>query len=82
VSTASRTYTTERDGGVEYQYDATWERFGNSVTWSARVRRRQGESFSVIDGQFNLGQSPGAVDVEAAVRRLVETSIEDRVGVD
>jgi hypothetical protein len=79
VSTASGTYTTERDGGLAYQYDAIWHRNGATVTWSARVRR-DGESFSVIDGQINL--AIGVIDPEAAVRRLVESSIEQRVGVD
>lgn len=79
MSAASGTYTTTRDGHLRYQYDATWDRSGTTVLWSARVRR-EGESFSVIDGQINLG--PGVVDVEAAVRNLVEHSIEHRIGVD
>jgi hypothetical protein len=50
------------------------------LTWSARVRGPSGESFSVIDGQVNVGA--GDVDLEVAVRRIVETSIEHRIGVN
>ena len=78
MGTASGKYRTDRDGGVQYEYDATWDLSGSTLVWSARVRPA-GERATVIDGQVNLGQHSAAIDLAAAVRCLVETSIEYRL---
>jgi hypothetical protein len=63
----------------EYAYDALWERRKNTLIWSARVQR-SGRPARVINGRINIG--PGRVDLEAAVRQLVEGRIARREGVD
>ena len=63
----------------EYAYDALWERRKNTLIWSARVQR-SGRPARVINGRVNIG--PGRVDLEAAVRQLVEGRIARREGVD
>ena len=70
-------YTTQRDGGLTYTYEATWHETGDGIVWSAKVRR-SGESAGAPSGQIRK-----TVDtpVEAEVRRVVETAIETRASV-
>jgi len=63
----------------EYAYDAIWERRKDTLIWSARVQGG-GRPARVIDGRTDIG--PGRVDLEAAVRRLVEGRITRGEGVD
>ena len=70
-------YTTQRDGGLAYMYDATWQSAGEGIIWSATVKRG-----SELAGAPN-GQLRHCVGIQLAdeVRRLVETAIETRAGV-
>jgi hypothetical protein len=70
-------YTTQRDGGLTYTYEATWHESGDGVVWSARVRRG-GESAGAPSGQIR--KSVG-IPIEREVRRVVEKAIETRAGV-
>jgi hypothetical protein len=70
-------YTTQRDAGMVYSYSACWTCVGDRITWSATVTR---------DGSpkgFPNGTIPklNSLDAEAAVRILVEHSIEKLVHV-
>jgi hypothetical protein len=70
-------YTTKRDGGIEYTYEASWTQHGNEAAWDAKVRR---------DGQW-AGHPDGRIldtkglDLTGVVTRLVETTIEIGAGV-
>jgi hypothetical protein len=70
-------YTTQRDGGLTYTYEATWHETGDGIVWSAKVRR-SGESAGAPSGQIRKTVS---TPVEAEVRRVVETAIETRASV-
>ena len=70
-------FTTQRDGGLTYTYEATWNETGEGVIWSAKVKRGA-ESVGTPSGQI---RKPGAVALESEVRRVVETAIETRAGV-
>jgi hypothetical protein len=70
-------YATQRDGGMLYSYKACWTCVGDRICWSATVTR---------DGSpkgFPNGTIPklNSLDAEAAVRILVEHSIEKLVHV-
>lgn len=71
-------YTTDRDGGRQYTYDGNWELHSRIVSWTARVRSVDNGPW-VIDGTINVTQDG---DYTAPVLRLVESSIECRVGVE
>jgi hypothetical protein len=70
-------YTTHRDGGLTYSYEATWHESGDGVVWSAKVRR-SGESAGAPSGQI---RKTAGIPIEGEVRRVVETAIETRAGV-
>jgi hypothetical protein len=70
-------YTTQRDGGLTYTYEATWHETGDGIVWSAKVRR-SGESAGAPSGQR---RKTVGTPVEAEVRRVVETAIETRASV-
>lgn len=70
-------YTTQRDGGLTYTYEATWHETGDGIVWSAKVRR-SGESAGAPSGQI---RKTVGTPVEAEVRRVVETAIETRASV-
>jgi len=76
AGTLSASFTVPRG---EYAYDAIWERRKDLLIWSARVQRSDRPA-RTIDGRINIG--PGRVDLEAAVRQLVEGRIARREGVD
>ena len=69
-------YTTQRDGGVKYTYEATWHDSADGVVWSAKVKRGD-ETAGAPTGQIRKTGGP----VESEVRRVVETAIETRAGV-
>lgn len=68
-------YTTKRDGGIEYSYEASWTVTGNSAIWNAKVRR--GHDFSGTPGGTVLNVK--GIDMASNVRSLVEASIESRL---
>jgi hypothetical protein len=70
MNTTAGAYTRAR--GESYEYEATWQLFGYSARWKARVSR--GGAVGVIDGEIGLGD--GSIDIEAAVKRAVERRIE------
>jgi hypothetical protein len=70
-------YTTRRDGGLAYTYDARWQEAGEGIIWSATVRR-DGELAGTPSGQIRHIAGAQLAD---EVRRLVETAIEIRTAV-
>ena len=70
-------YTTRRDGGLTYMYDATWRPAGEGIIWSATVKL-DGELAGAPNGQI---RNTAGVRLADEVRRLVETAIETRAGV-
>jgi hypothetical protein len=70
-------YTTLRDGGLTYTYDASWQSAGEGIIWSATVKRA-GELAGAPNGQV---RHPAGVRLADEVTRLVETAIETRAGV-
>src|SRR5439155_9260047 len=44
-------YTSRRDGGLTYTYDAKWQDAGEGIIWSATVRR-EGELAGTPSGQI------------------------------
>jgi hypothetical protein len=78
VGAISGKYTTQRDEGITYTYEASWEVFGDRATWSAKVRR-EGDFAGTPNGEI---LNTRGIDLAVAVRRLVETSIEIRAGVE
>ncbi len=75
----SGSYTTNRDGGVAYAYDAFWTDVERTVTWDAKVRR---------DGEL-VGAPNGVIEgvsrndnINALVRDSIEIAIETRNKVD
>ena len=77
MNKAAGAYMTARDGGLEYEYEASWEVFGYSARWKARVSR--GKALNEIDGVIPLGD--GCFDIEAAVKQRVERRIEAADGI-
>jgi hypothetical protein len=71
-------YTTRRDNGITYTYEATWREAGGGIIWSATVKRER-EVAGVPNGQI---RSAAGVIVADEVRRLVERAIETRAGVE
>jgi len=76
VDRVSGAYTTKRDDGLRYQYEATWQTGdGDWMTWSATVTR---------DGAA-AGTASGVVmrtlDMPKTIRELVCDAIERRAGV-
>jgi hypothetical protein len=69
--TAGR-YTTKHDG-LTYTYDASWERAGEGIIWSATVNR-EGQVVGTPNGQIR--HPAGEANVADEVRRSVETWIE------
>jgi hypothetical protein len=71
-------YTTKRDQGLTYTYEATYQSDGAGLTWMAKVWR---------DGNFK-GTPNGKVltvsgiDVANTVRGLVEAAIESMAGIN
>ena len=77
MGTIAGSYTTQRDGGITYTYQASWHETGDGIVWSATVKRA-GASAGAPTGQIR--KTLGAVPADD-VRRLVETAIETRAGV-
>jgi hypothetical protein len=69
-------YTTQRDGGMTYSYEATWHESGDGIVWSAKVKHGA-EYAGAPSGQIRKTGGP----IESEVRRVVETAIETRAGV-
>ena len=77
MRTVSGKYTTRRDGGIEYAYEATWELAeGDWIVWSAEVTRN-GAPAGRTRGQV---MRPASTDMDAVVRDLVCEAIERRAG--
>ena len=72
------TYTTKRDGGRVYTYEASWSLSGRNVVWNAKASR-DGRLAGTPNGQIFDARG---VDLSAEVKALVENSIEIRAGVD
>lgn len=70
-------YTTRRDGGIGYSYDATWQEAAAGVIWSATVKRG-GEFAGAPNGQI---RHTFGIKLADEVKRLVEESIERKLGV-
>lgn len=71
-------YTTKRDGGVKYTYEATWFVMPNgSAAWNAKVSK-DGNLVGMPNGSI---LNTVGVTMEPYVRSLVETSIEIRAGI-
>ena len=70
-------YTSVRDGGLTYTYEARWQEAGEGIVWSATVMR-EGESAGTPSGQI---RHITGVRLADEVRRLVETAIEIRAAV-
>jgi hypothetical protein len=70
-------YTTQRDGGLSYTYDATWQEAGDGIIWSVSVKRDD-ELAGKPSGQI---RHIAGVQLADEVRRLVENAIEIRAGV-
>jgi hypothetical protein len=69
----SAEYTTQRNGGLTYSYEATWARAGTRIIWSAIVTRNgefKGQPNGTIQNAMELDPVP-------AVKALVEHSIEN-----
>ena len=71
----SGSYTTSRDGGIRYAYDAFWTQVDKTIKWDAKVRR-DGEVVGNPGGVIN--EVPRNTNIDALVRTNVETSIEAR----
>jgi hypothetical protein len=75
------TYTTKRNGGLEYSYEAESEMAGEGKLdwhWTARVRRHGqlvGEPNGIVKNAKSFVEDP-------MLRKMVEGAIEDQVGVD
>jgi hypothetical protein len=70
-------YTTRRDDGLTYTYDARWQEAGEGIIWSASVRRDD-ELAGTPSGQI---RNTAGVRLADEIRRLVETAIEIKAGV-
>jgi hypothetical protein len=74
-------YTTKRDGGLEYTYEAESGMVGQAQRdwhWVAKVRRNghlAGTPSGMVKNAKSFVEDP-------MLRRMVESAIEDRVGVD
>jgi hypothetical protein len=51
MGTTSGKYTTKRDGGVTYSYEASWGTVGDRAHWSAKVKR-EGNFAGTPNGQI------------------------------
>jgi hypothetical protein len=71
-------YTTKRDGGIAYTYEATWHRANEAFAWDAKVKR-DGQLVGTPNGQLILMAGD---DLAETVAALVCDSIEHRVGTD
>jgi hypothetical protein len=72
--TTTGTYTTTRDGGLTYTYEASWRVFGKNATWHGKVLH-QGKIVASPSGQI---WNVGAADLTDQVQRQVELTIERR----
>jgi hypothetical protein len=71
-------YTTRRDNGITYTYEASWQEADGGITWSTTVKRER-ELAGAPNGQI---RSVAGLVVADEVRRLVERAIETRAGVE
>jgi hypothetical protein len=69
-------YTTQRDGGLTYTYEATWQDAGEGIIWSVTVKR-DAELAGTPSGQI---RNAAGIRLADEVRRLVETAIEIGAG--
>lgn len=74
----SGSYTTTRDGGISYAYDAFWTESGRTVLWDAKVRH---EGNLVGSPSGTLEDVPRGSEIAPLVRAAISTAIEDRSGI-
>jgi len=79
MKTMSGTYTTTRDKGKTYTYDLTWKSSPSGVMWEAKVRHN-GELSGTPTGIFAIEM--GHPELGHVLSKLIESCIENRVGVD
>lgn len=73
-------YTTKRDGGLAYTYEAAWNVVGNDIEWAVKASRGDdfaGSTSGVFHDSKVLAPSMGHI-----LKRWAEDTIENRVGVD
>ena len=75
----SGSYTTTRDGGISYAYDAFWTESGRTVLWDAKVRH-EGTLVGSPSGVIN--DVPNGTEVAPLVRTAIATVIEDKVKIE
>ena len=75
MPTLRGTYTAKRDGQT-YGYEVTWQAGSAHVAWQAKVRL--GDTIVALPS----GSVPAAAGVAEAVRRDVETAIEQRISME
>jgi len=75
-------YTTNRDGGLTYEYEGFWFRAGDRIIWRGRVRR-DGKLKGAPHGQFgNADSLKQAFAIRDAVTELITAAIEYQVQVE
>ena len=75
-------YTTNRDGGLTYEYEGFWFRAGDTIVWRGRVRREgklKGAPHGQITDADTLRQTFAVRD---AVTELITAAIEYLVQVE
>lgn len=75
MPTIRGTYKAKRDGQT-YGYEVAWQAGSARVSWHAKVRL--GDTIVALPS----GAVPAAPDVAEAVRRDVETAIEQRISME
>jgi hypothetical protein len=78
MGAVSGTYTTRRDGGVRYTYDAMWTEQRKSASWHAVVKR-DGALVGKPGGKVLLS---AGIDLRSAVVRQLEAALEVSAGLD
>lgn len=73
----SGSYTTKRDGGVNYTWEASWTQSRGAVVWNSTVKR-DGEVAGAPGGSVSMLPP---YEPEPTIRMLVERAIEQRAGV-
>ena len=73
-------YKTERDGGLQYSYVATWETTAGGVTWTATVRRDGALTGTPLGTVF--ARHVEGIGYARFIEALVVASIEQQTGVD
>lgn len=75
----SGSYTTERNGGISYAYDAFWTESGRSVLWDAKVRR---EGTLVGSPSGTIEDVPRGSEIAPLVRAAICAAIEKKENIE